>query len=71
MKTKTRLLLTKEGRILLKKHIRCWYDYLNWIEEHIEPGSGKWTTAKRYIEGLEFLLDVENSYDEIIEKEAR
>jgi hypothetical protein len=51
--------LTKEGEQILNKQIFKSYEELEIIQKCVEPGHGIWTAQKRYIDGLEFLIDME------------
>lgn len=53
------LYLTKEGYDLLKSQIALANDWLKRIELNVKHGKGIWRLQKRYIDGLEFLLDRE------------
>lgn len=51
--------LTKEGYNLLKAQLELANKHLKRIELYLKPGKGIWRLQKRYIDGLEFLLDKE------------
>lgn len=55
--------LTKYGRKILMHQIEICYKQLDKIEQNTEPGDGKWTRLKMYINGLEYLIDKENNND--------
>ena len=58
--------LTQNGIILLNRQLDSANKKLNRISIKYELGSCAWRNQKRYIDGLEFLLDMETEHDKEI-----